>query len=252
METSEVSFTSLGSSLWGRLSHESALDPQPVVVMATGDGLKGSKGATWAMLSDKLHHAGVSSFLFDFQGLGNSQGPARKLSLSTGVANMRDAIAYIRSQEWVDNRKIAILGSSFGGNVALLYASEDPSIAALALKSPVSFYPETHEGFLGAQKMAEWKATGFDAEYGYEYGFYLDSMDHNTYAAAKKIHCPVLIVHGDADSNVPIRQSMRLTDCLEDVQLISLPGVEHDYAQGNSLEVMGNHLVEWLRARLVP
>lgn len=242
-----VRFQSGDSTLWGRFSvPDSTGHPQPLVVMVTGDGLRGSRKATYTDLRNSLDAAGLASFIFDFQGLGESGGPARKLSLSVGVANLKDAIARARAETWVDPSKVAILGSSFGGNCALLYTAEDPYIATLALKSPVSFYPETHEVCFGADRMAAWKETGYDDRYGFEYEFYLDSFSHNTYAAAHEVRCPVFIVHGDADRNVPLRQSLRLLDCLPNARLEVLPGVEHNYEQGNALDVMTRHMVQWL------
>jgi pimeloyl-ACP methyl ester carboxylesterase len=240
-----VTINSLGNPLRGTLSipHRKA-NPQPLVVMATGDGVTGSQSSTWADFRAALDESGLASVIFDFQGLGESAGPTEKLTLSVGLHNMRDCIEWVRQQEWVD--RIAILGSSFGGNVALLYAAHDPHIAALALKSPVSFYPETHELSFGEKGMAEWKESGYNQEYGYEYGFYLDAFDHNTYAEAKKINCPVFIVHGDADRDVPIRQSLRLMECLGNAELVSLPGVKHDYAQGDARKVMTAEIVQWL------
>jgi uncharacterized protein len=248
----EVRFKSGGVDLWGRFNRaDSAADgPQPLVVMATGDGLSGSKSSTWTDLSRALEEAGISSFIFDFQGLGNSDGKTAKLTLSIGLANLTDAMRFVNSAEWVDAGRVAILASSFGGNLAILYAATHGGVSCLGLKSPVSFYPETLELMFGDDGMTEWKRTGFNAEYGFNYSMYLDSFNHNTYAAAANVTAPALITHGDSDHIVPIRQSMRLLECNSQFEISRLPGVDHDYAQGNAKEVMVTKLTTWLGEKL--
>jgi dipeptidyl aminopeptidase/acylaminoacyl peptidase len=223
----------------------------PIVIMATGDGLNGSKSSTWSLFAEKLAEAGLISFVFDFAGLGFSEGEAAKLTLTVGLENLHAAVDAVKAQKWVDPNKIGLLGSSFGGNVALLFAGKFGQVKALGLKSPVSFYAETHELMFGPQGMNEWKQKGFDAEYGFNYDFYLDSFNHNTYAVVKNIKVPCLIVHGEADTTVPVVQSKRLAECMSTkCRLELLPGVNHDYQEGDSKKIMTKMIVDWFKQKL--
>lgn len=70
---------------------------------------------------------------------------------------------------------------------------------ALALKAPVSDYPEvlqTHERSKAREKI------------------FAETIKIDLYEATKNIKCPTLIVHGDADDVVPLEQSQRLLQSL--------------------------------------
>lgn len=251
--TETLEFVSKRFKLRGRFHFPNGVPTRkmPVVIMATGDGMDGSKSSTWSLLAERLASAGLPSFVFDFQGLGYSDGPAAELNLTIGLENLKSAVAAVRKVRWVDVRRIGLLGSSFGGNVALLFAGQYGSIKALGFKSTASFYPEVHETFMGVEGVKEWKRLGFNKEYGFNYSFYLDGFNHNTYAVAKNIKVPVLLIHGDADKEVPLIQDLRLAECLGgETRLEILPGVGHGYKEGDSKERMATMLAMWFKEKL--
>jgi len=248
----EVEFRSNGTTLRGRfVIPENTIGKAPLIVMATGDGLSGSKSSTWGLFMDGFALAGIPSFVFDFAGLGYSEGHTADLTLSIGVSNMKSAVEFIKDQPWVDSRRVGMLGSSFGGSVVLLHAGQYDDARALALKSPVSYLPEVHETDLGLEGIAAWKKDDYTEHYGFKYSMYLDGFNHNIYATAKNIKVPCLIVHGDADTVVPLDQSRRLVESLGGESILhALPGVNHDYKQGDAQAVMTRLVVDWFRARL--
>lgn len=159
----QIEFNYEGILLRGRYTwpEKEPVGRMPLVIMATGDGRKGSKSGTWSYLSDKLRDVGLASFIFDFQGLGYSDGVMAELNLTIGVENLRLAISAAKSHRWIDASRIGLLGSSFGGNAALIYTAQHSGVKALGLKSPVSFYPEVCELLAGDEGMVNWKRTGY-------------------------------------------------------------------------------------------
>lgn len=224
------------------------LGPFPGVVMLPGDGPKGIKSETWVKLPDMLAHRGLATFVFDFEGLGESEGDRRNLSLTVGLEDLRAAMAFVRARDEFDPNRIGLFGSSFGGNVAVLYANEDPKLRCVGLKSPVSFYPDSFLCELGVDSFERWLRERFSPKLGFDLNFYMDALQYNTYAAASNIGCPCLVTHGSADETVPISQSRHLKAAMQrsvSCELRILNGVGHSYSEPGAWATMANAFASW-------
>lgn len=153
----------------------------------------------------------------------------------------------------VNKSKIGMLGASFGGNVALLSVSHLQEVKVLALKSPVCFYPDSFIAEFGQEKIDEWENSQYLDEIGFDYSFYLDSFDYNTYYEAKKITCSCIITHGQADEIVPISQSRHLKKVLVKsplVKLVEYQGVNHRYSNEGAWDNMANDIVNFIESNI--
>lgn len=222
----------------------------PLVVLATGDGPNGSKGQTWQQLVPMLTQRGIGTFLFDFAGLGHSPGDYQRLTLSRGCRDFRAVMEFVTSNGNHDKERIGVIGASFGGNVALLEAWKFPQIKAIGLKSASTFLPEGYQDEIGPLKMEEWARVGYLEEVGHTYDIVIDSLFHNTYEAASRIDVPVRIVHGTADSSVPIRHARDLLKVLQKGSMLEIEGADHWYAEGNEWEQMANNIVAFMSEQL--
>lgn len=244
-----------GTRLRGRMAlpaDAGESSPLPVVLMLTGDGTKGTKSETWTNLPPRLASKGVASFLFDFSGLGFSDGDKKHLTLTKGLAEARSAINILMARPEIDKSRIGIFGSSFGGNIAILAATHFRELRCLGLKSPVSFYPDSLYLEFGAELIEQWARLGYVKEIGFDYPFYIDAMRHNTYAAAMTITCPCLITHGSNDNVVPITQSRHLLAALErsSSRLSVYEGVGHHYSEPGAWECMATEFTDWFIEQL--
>jgi pimeloyl-ACP methyl ester carboxylesterase len=222
----------------------------PLVVLATGDGPNGSKGQTWLQLVPMLNERGIGTFLFDFAGLGHSPGEYRDLTLTLGCRDFRAAMDFVGSTGDHDKQRIGIIGSSFGGNVALLEAAHFPQIRAVGLKSASTFLPEGYQIEHGAQLMKDWGETGYSEEIGHTYAIVMDSLFHNTYEAARRIESAVRIVHGTADTSVPIRHARDRLRVLPNGSILEIEGADHWYAEGDEWHRMAVDLVGFMADEL--
>ncbi|OGD84615.1 hypothetical protein A2165_02210 [Candidatus Curtissbacteria bacterium RBG_13_40_7] len=162
----------------------------PLVV--TCHGFESSKeGVGSKNLAQKLVEKGISVFRFDFTGRGQSEGNTDDLTPLQGLDDLKSAVKSLK------HKQFGLYGSSFGGNVALLYASQNP-VLALALKAPVSDYLWVIDKEI-SQRRKFWAKE-------------LKNLD--IYKNAGNIKAPTLIVHGDADKVVPIEQSRKLLELL--------------------------------------
>ena len=213
--------------------------------------LSNKNSTTNKVLSTLLLERGIATFRFDFLGQGESEGPFEQITVSLAVKQVLAALDLGASTGY---RKIGLVGSSFGGLVALLAASEWPALSCLALKCPVPDFPEMLELEFGQHGMAEWKTTGTipDVTGGpgrvkLQYGFYEDCARHLGYDAAKVITAPTLIVQGDRDEYVPLHQSRRLYDALQsEKRLEILAGADHRFSRPEDLRRMTTILADWM------
>jgi alpha-beta hydrolase superfamily lysophospholipase len=248
----EIEFQANNVLLRGRFHFSSDHNVNtPLVVLVTGYGDSGTKHEFWGKFMNKLAANGLSSFVFDFSGQGFSEGNVETLTPRTAVVELEWAVRTAVQNHGAKEPRVSLLAVSFGGLVAVQYVAKHSSIHALALVSPVSDYCEVRETQIGQEGIARWKQQGyFDFDFGVRsyYQFYEDSEWIDTYALAGQIQIPCLIVHGDADINVPVEQSRRLAACLGGrTDLVILPGVNHSYAEGDSMDVMMNTTAKWLQ-----
>jgi pimeloyl-ACP methyl ester carboxylesterase len=105
-----------------------------------------------------------------------------------------------------------LIGSSMGGYLAALYASQHPEIERMVLLAPAFGFGERWAETFGADKVAEWRTRGHADVYHYtsrdmrrlSIDLLNDAARHPGYA-----HCsqPTLIFHGVQDNVVPLAAS---------------------------------------------
>lgn len=198
----------------------------PVVVMCHGFHSSKDNPITSRALAQKLVERGFSVLRFDFSGHGRSEGNIDEITPVAGLDDLKCAI------ESLGERKIALYGSSFGGYVALLYASDQP-VLALALKAPV----------------LDWSQVQISKDRGKR--FRQETKNINIYQKAKNIKAPTLIIHGDRDDVVPLAQSQKLFDVLKcDKRLEIVKGTDHDIS-GGDLERTNTLTADFFQERLL-
>jgi dipeptidyl aminopeptidase/acylaminoacyl peptidase len=249
-DTQQVDFVDRksGNELSGRFIVPRQLDkrPMPLIIYLTGDGPRGSKSSSWVNLPPLMAARGIASFLFDFEGLGDSPGERSKLTVTRAISNYRSAFEFTLHNPVVSTNQIGVLGSSFGGAVALLAPETTNVIRSLGLKSPSSFLPDAYINECGDEAFQSWLKSGYSESLGYPLSILKDALRRNVFRAASGIHVPTLITHGTADEIVPIRQSHLLRVSLGGLSnLVVFRGAGHGYSEGDSWSRMANTFVDW-------
>jgi pimeloyl-ACP methyl ester carboxylesterase len=112
----------------------------------------------------------------------------------------------------VNGRSAILMGSSLGGYLTALYASTHPNIERVVLLAPAFQFPKRWRQRFSGEELAAWKASGSKLfyHYGYKaerplgYQFVEDSVQ---YPEAPDFQQPALILHGTADTVVPVEVS---------------------------------------------
>ncbi|RMH07458.1 MAG: alpha/beta fold hydrolase [Nitrospirae bacterium] len=235
-------------------------EPEPrsssLVVLCHGF-LSTKDSSTNRRLTELLTARGISTFRFDWMGMGDSDGPFAHLTIGACLDQLACAIRYVESCGY---RHLGLIGSSFGGFIALLAANHYPSLYALGLKCPVPDFPAMLESTLGPAGMAQWQrthhipdVTGGSSPIALDYRFYEDCRRYDAFAAAAALTIPVLIVHGEADELVPVSQVQRLAETITgEKRLVILPDANHYFGKPEDFRVMTLHFAEWMHVHIPP
>jgi putative redox protein len=164
-------------------------------------------------LGTALAERSILALRFDFAYVGESDGKFEDITYSGEVDDLRAAYALIQGRH---PGKTAILGSSMGGTVALMFAAQEPQVAALVtIAAPL--HPENFpKRMLTPAQIQTWREQGFTIYHGQRLNAaLLDDLEQlDVVESARRIVCPVLILHGDADDVVPVAEAYELAACL--------------------------------------
>jgi pimeloyl-ACP methyl ester carboxylesterase len=245
MREENVSFVNRrGQALSGVLHHPKASTPRGGVILC--HGMESNKESDkLVLLSRELAGRGLLALRFDFACAGKS-GKFEEITYSGEVEDLQAAFAFMHDRQ---AGKMAILGSSMGGTVALLFAAQHTGVATVVtIAAPV--HPERFASrLLMPAEVREWRETGYTVYHGLRINVsLLDDLEKiNVPEAAKNIDCPVLILHGDQDDVVPVEEAHELYGYLPGSKRLSLlKGADHRLSDPASMNQAISEAMAWL------
>jgi len=222
---------------WARLSGE-----QPGVVFLPGfrSDMQGSKAAA---LHAHCSASGRALLRFDYSGHGESAGRFEDGTIGQWA---NDAIALFDA---LTEGPQILVGSSMGGWIALLLARARPErIVGLVGIAPAPDFTEKlmWPAFDTAQRATILRdgVLHLPSQYGdptpVTRALIEDGRDHNLLDAPIPLRCPVRILHGMRDPDVPWRHSLRLVEALEgeDVRLHLIKDGDHRLSRPEDLRLL--------------
>jgi pimeloyl-ACP methyl ester carboxylesterase len=234
-----------GDTLSGMLHLPQAPNGQGAVILCHGmDSNKNSEKLVY--LGRTLAERGILTLRFDFAYVGESSGKFEDITYSGEVDDLKAAYALMQNRQ---PGKTAILGSSMGGSVALLFAAQEPTVATLVtLAAPL--HPENFpQRVLTAEQLQQWRHRGFTFYNGRRLNVsLLDDLERIKLSeSARKIKCPVLILHGDADEVVRVEEAYELYRCLPNSKRLTiLRGADHRLADPAVMQRALAEALDWL------
>jgi pimeloyl-ACP methyl ester carboxylesterase len=134
--------------------------PTDRIVVLLHGFLSNKNSTTNKTLTRAFLEQGLATLRFDFFGQGESDGPFERITVTTALDQAQSAIALASAKGY---RRIGLIGSSFGGLIALMAAAEEAGkgrLASLALKCPVPDFEEMLRLEFGPEGIVAWKQTG--------------------------------------------------------------------------------------------
>ena len=198
------------------------------------------EGAKAVALDGFAERRGLAMLRFDYSGTGSSQGAFEDGTLGGWLdeaLHMLDSLV---------EGPVVLVGSSMGGWIALHMALRRPDRvhALLGIAAAPDF---TDWGFTDDQKAALQEAGSLEEPnpYGPEpqvftRGFWQSGQEMQLLGKPIAISCPVRLVHGENDTDVPLPVAYRLLQQLRsaDVQLTIVKGGGHRLSESNEIELI--------------
>ncbi len=186
-------------------------------------------GASWDYMAEigrGLNRRGYDILLFDLRGHGTSD-PARLSMGRREREDLRAVLAWAESEGYTPDR-IGWLGHSLGAATLLMEAARNPEIQVAVFDSPFADLPELLNTQLTRHShLPSWFNPGILFVAHRAFGIRTDDLKPIKSASAWGSR-PVLLIHGEADSIVPVRHAYALAAALGPAcESILLPGVEH-------------------------
>jgi carboxymethylenebutenolidase len=151
-----------------------------VLVLHTSAG----PGPNLAAFAKRLAAEGYVTFTPDFFAL-HDFGPDGRTDHPLILKDLDGALDYLASHRRVDRERLGVVGFSFGGRVAVILAAMHPA----RLRAVISYYAVTSHPHLGSALSGR------------------AARAEPLPARVPAIRAPLLLHHGEADTNVPVEQA---------------------------------------------
>jgi hypothetical protein len=202
-------------------------------------GQKTEHHRIFVQCSRRLAQDGIASLRFDFRYSGDSEGEFENTTISSQVADFKQAIMFAARMKMVDRKRIGALGLSMGSVVALESSLGNPLVKSLCLWAAIAD---------PTQAFGNWLERGWfkrmnDGKYAVFYGlppgypepgwilkndFFTDLPTHKPLSYVKRLAKPLLVVHGDADEDIDVSASKALFErAKEPKKLVLVHGAGH-------------------------
>ena len=200
-------------------------------------------------VTQAIDELGFATLRVEMYGHGQSDGEFRKHTLYKWLTNAMDIVDYAKGLDFVSD--LYLCGHSQGGLTTMLTAGLKPDdFKAIIPLSPAS-------SILTGARAGDVLGMTFDPDHVPENISYpkKDLVLGGNYVRAaqtlyvedaiRRYHGPVLLVHGDADEEVPVQCSLDAAKEYENAKLVIIPGDTHCY--DNHLEKVTTAVKDFLK-----
>jgi len=233
----------------------SALNAPVIVYMHgfTGNKIGGNR-IIGVKLARYLCSLGYAVVRFDCIGSGESEGEFANDTIFSGwIEDAKAILCWIDKLGNIDKNRIGLLGHSLGGALVTYMSSIDKRIKTTCALAPVSNLINNFKNIIIGPDLWKESMNGehihhfYGAKYSLSPNFVQDLHKYNILDAAKNIHQPFLIIHGEKDAAVPVNDSYTLFDSLASLQkdLKVFPDEEHLFTND-----IYNTIVQWFEQTL--
>ncbi len=232
-----------------------APNPSGAAALSLHGGPEAQERPTFNAMVQTLVAAGITVFAPNVRG---SSGFGREFVHADDVEKRHDAFAdvlataeHLVARGFADADRIAVTGRSYGGYLTLASLAFSPGVFAAGIdicgmSDLTTFYRDT-EPWIGAAAVSKYGHPEHDR-------VLLEEL--SPLRRADAIDVPLLVVHGELDTNVPIGEARQIVAALRgldrQVDYLELAGEGHDYRRAESRRTLTRSAVGFLAAHLRP
>ncbi|MFX1318732.1 MAG: alpha/beta hydrolase [Promethearchaeota archaeon] len=242
-------FTSEGERLRGNFVLPEG--PGPFAGICKFHGLPGSTDQVNG-IATRLAEAGFAVLTFDFRGFRSSEGI---FSLAGEIKDAQAAVKHLMASGHISPEWIGIYAASYGATVAIMEASINPLITAVALRAPVYDPLAFAKSPLVSTAIEQLRQTSPQEVHGLTdpqvrqevlRNMIRDGIRFNAMKEIHKLECPLFIITGNADQGVDLAGVTRLFDAAtEPKEMVVVPGADHNLTNPAAYEQTMNAIVTW-------
>lgn len=228
---------------------QGAGNKMPAVIFSHGFGGTHAVGSTYA---EALAEKGYVVYCFDFCGGSpgsRSDGSTLEMSLFTEQADLEAVISMVQQLDYVESDNLFLMGSSQGGAVSAITGAAHPEeIRGMVLLYPAFVMVDAANSlFESAEQIPEtyyfmWMNVGR--------AYFEPLLDYDIYGAIAAYDRDVLLIHGDADSIVPLEYSQRALQAYPSAELEVIPGAGHGFYGEDAQQAIA-YMLDYLQAHRV-
>lgn len=221
----------------------------PAVIISHGFGGDYRSGEQYAQA---LAENGYVVYCFDFCGgspHSQSDGSTLEMSVFTEQADLEAVLSMVQDLDYVDSQNLFLMGTSQGGAVSALAGAAHPE----DIRGMILLYPafvladEANELFQSTSEIPDtyyfmWMEVGR--------AYFEPLIGYDIYEDIAAYEDDVLLIHGDADSIVPLSYSQRALNIYPSAQLKVIEDGGHGFYGDDAQEAIG-YMLEYLEAHQV-
>lgn len=190
-------------------------------------------------LSLQLANTGFLSLRFDLRGHGESEQSYEDLTLFNAISDIEAAVELTETMS--PESRVHVIGTSFGGGLAALYAALNPTrLKSLILLCPNLDYRRNwieSKDFWAGKRLTELGADLLKSNGSLPHGefrigraMFHELLHVQPFRTMAHITAPTLIIHGTADSIVPHDLSERYYKCNDRSNIFLVDGADHGFS----------------------
>lgn len=244
----DIEFTSRGDGLTLRGWLLESPTNQKTVVVAHGYRKNRLQNDVPALpIAKELVGQGCNVVMFDFRNSGNSEGNLTSVGFYE-VQDLLGAVDYVQSQPRL-NQEIVLMGFSMGASTAILAGSREPAVDAVIADSPFADLANYLDQNLSV--WTELPAVPFNQ------AFFLivpplTGLRMESVSPIQEIGAlgdrQLLLIHGEADADIPISNSEALAAAVPGAQLLRVPAAQHVKSYSTAPDLYLNTVSDFLAA----
>jgi len=178
--------------------------------------------------------------------LEKSEGEIDDVSLTGRIKDYRSALQFLQDRGKVDMRRLGVIGSSFGGMVAL--ATQDKRVKAMVTLSTPYVIPRLENPQI-PKEIGEYYEP--QSNKNFRKKFYEDLQKYDLLKAIRSAP-PILILHGSLDEVVPLEHAQKLFEAApEPKRLEIVEGADHVFSRSVHLNKAIDLSLEWFSKYLI-